>query len=231
MPAGRVFCILGMHRSGTSCLMGTLEEAGVFLGEVSRKNPHNLKGNHENGAIVDLHDDVLRRNGGSWDSPPRAVVWSAEHAARRAEIIAGYRQTPRWGFKDPRTLVVLDGWLRALPTLSLVGVFRHPLLVARSLYARNAMPVERGVELWTLYNERLVAYWRAYRFPILSFDSDDAAFRRKTSALLEALGLAISPAELRFFEPSLRHNEVPPGDGLLTERAAELHATLKGIAL
>lgn len=26
--------VFGMHRSGTSCLTGTLEEAGVYLGEV-----------------------------------------------------------------------------------------------------------------------------------------------------------------------------------------------------
>ena len=220
-----------MHRSGTSCLTGTLEEAGVFLGAVSRNNPHNLKGNHESDAIVALHEDVLRENGGAWDAPPPRVTWSAAHRARRDEIIALHGTAPRWGFKDPRTLLVLDGWLEALPDLTLVGVFRHPLSVARSLQARNGMAPERAVALWTEYNERFLRYWRARRFPVLSFDSDDEEFRRKASALLAALGLSRPPAELRFFEPSLRRSDVGTSPSALGERAAEVFATLRGIAL
>jgi hypothetical protein len=227
----KVICVLGMHRSGTSCLTGTLEEAGVFLGAVSRKNPHNLKGNHESDAIVALHEDVLRENGAAWDAPRRDVAWSTAHRRRRDEIIALHRHAPRWGFKDPRTLLVLDGWLEALPDLTLVGVFRDPLLVARSLQARNGMSLECGVELWVEYNERLLRYWRARRFPILSFDSDDDSFRAKTSALLALLGLARAPGELRFFEPSLRHNEAVEDAGGIGDRAAEMLATLRGIAL
>ena len=39
--------ILGMHRSGTSCLAGMLRDAGVFMGEVSEANAYNRKGNLE----------------------------------------------------------------------------------------------------------------------------------------------------------------------------------------
>jgi len=40
--------ILGMHRSGTSCLAGCLEEAGLYLGDVNLKAGFNKKGNREN---------------------------------------------------------------------------------------------------------------------------------------------------------------------------------------
>ena len=40
--------ILGMHRSGTSCLAGCLEELGLHLGTVITSAPHNKKGNREN---------------------------------------------------------------------------------------------------------------------------------------------------------------------------------------
>ena len=69
LPA-RVICILGMHRSGTSCLTGSLQEAGLSLGDCHTWNPHNLRGNRENQAFVDLHDDILKANHGAWDAPP-----------------------------------------------------------------------------------------------------------------------------------------------------------------
>src|SRR6266446_4453200 len=152
MP-GRIIAVLGMHRSGTSCLVGLLEQAGVFLGEVSRKNPSNLKGNGENPRIMALHEELLRINGGSWDAPPETVVWPRELKTRRDGIIGDYRGAPLWGFKDPRTLLALDGWLEALPGLQFVGIFRHPLSVAESLERRNGFSLEKGLRLWSAYND------------------------------------------------------------------------------
>ena len=51
--------ILGMHRSGTSCLAGSLQQQGVYLGEVHEWNPHNLKGNRENPHIMALNEGLL----------------------------------------------------------------------------------------------------------------------------------------------------------------------------
>jgi hypothetical protein len=59
-----------MHRSGTSCLTGTLESWGVVLGDVHRGNPFNAKGNRESQKIMDLHDRIMAANGGSWLRPP-----------------------------------------------------------------------------------------------------------------------------------------------------------------
>ena len=78
-PKSKVIAVLGMHRSGTSCLTGLLEDSGVYLGNVSKKNPHNLKGNQENLRIIHLHDAVLSDNGATWDNPPTSnAVWNAE---------------------------------------------------------------------------------------------------------------------------------------------------------
>ena len=81
----RVIAILGMHRSGTSCLTGSLQNAGLFLGEHHTWNKHNRRGNRENQNIVDLHDAILEANGGTWDSPPEHVRWRDEHVARARE--------------------------------------------------------------------------------------------------------------------------------------------------
>ena len=72
----KVICILGMHRSGTSCLTGSLQEAGVDLGDCHSWNPHNRKGNRENQEIVDLNDAVLHLNDAAWDNHRSAIRWS-----------------------------------------------------------------------------------------------------------------------------------------------------------
>ena len=205
--ASRTVVVLGMHRSGTSLLTGTLQEAGLVLGDVVHAAPHNRKGNRESIPIQILHEDLLERAGGSWDQPPEAVKWARVHVALRDQIIARFQGQPVWGFKDPRTLFCLEGWLDALPELQLVGIVRHPESVARSLQARNGFPLERGLQLWLHYNRRLQR-WLEYRpAPLLHFDDDLDRFRFQASALIRQLDLPLqrSAADLKFADASLQH--------------------------
>ncbi len=66
--------ILGMHRSGTSCLAGSLQQAGLYLGEVVEQAPHKKRGNRESLVIRSLNDRLLEENGGAWDSPPIEIT-------------------------------------------------------------------------------------------------------------------------------------------------------------
>lgn len=168
----RAFTLLGMHRSGTSCITAMLEQAGVNLGSVSRKNKFNLKGNYESQLIMDLNDRLLAANGGNWELPPQTVTWSPCHKQLRDEIITSYADVDCWGFKDPRTLFTLDGWLDVLPELNLIGVFRHPHSVASSLHFRNSdISIEKGYQIWLAYNEKLYNYLIKYEFPLIKFEA------------------------------------------------------------
>jgi hypothetical protein len=219
--------ILGMHRSGTSCLTGQLEEAGVWLGEVRRSSVHNAKGNRENPEIMNLNEAVLGDNGGAWDSPPAGPVqWSAPRLAERDRILAGYPADRVWGFKDPRTLFTLEGWRAALPGARLVGTVRHPLAVARSLNARSGMPLEDGLALWTRYNRRLLDIAEREDVPILSFDAPAPRYAAATMALIESLGIARSAAAPDFFAENLRHH-CASDDIPLPAATAALHAALQ----
>ena len=51
--------VLGMHRSGASFLTGSLQIAGLELGQQSTSDRHNQKGNRENAGFVGFHNDVL----------------------------------------------------------------------------------------------------------------------------------------------------------------------------
>lgn len=70
-PNSCVVMVLGMHRSGTSCLTGLLQQTGLELGDVVTEAPHNKKGNRENLDIMRLNDDVLAHSRGSWDRPQK----------------------------------------------------------------------------------------------------------------------------------------------------------------
>jgi len=221
--------VLGMHRSGTSCLTGLLEQAGVFLGPVITKSPWNPRGNRENPRIMALHEELLACNGGGWDAPPTSVTWPTESRRARDAIIESYAHMPIWAFKDPRTLLVLDGWLEALPNLRLVGIFRHPLLVAESLQRRNGFSLTKGVHLWCTYNEILLAYHRRYWFPILSFDSE--AFLDDFVRLTGQLRLpAPGDGAGTFFEPELTHR-TPAVAFPLDHESARLYRVLQCIAI
>src|ERR1700722_1604349 len=131
-----------MHRSGTSCLAGSLEEAGLHLGEVFRVGRHNLKGNRENGRIMALQEDILVHSGGTWNQPPEQECWSDAHRADRDSIVRSYGDVSVWGFKDPRTTLLVDFWREVLPGLRPVGTLRHPQCVAESLQKRGGGSID-----------------------------------------------------------------------------------------
>ena len=223
-----VICILGMHRSGTSSLAGSLEEAGLHLGKIIKKAPNNAKGNRENKRIMDLQDELLAYNGGSWRSPPENVVWTDAHRAARDAILASYKRRDLWGFKDPRTLLTLRFWQEALPRMTFVATFRHPLLVAESLIRRNGGDRERWLALWAEYNQRLLALHAHYGFEVLSFDGPEGAYRSALRRVALALGLS-PPQQLRFFDPRLRHHVAHPLEAM-PERVQAIYDALNRIA-
>jgi hypothetical protein len=218
-----------MHRSGTSCLAGSLEEAGLSLGEVNTVAAHNIKGTRERTQIWELHDAVLRHNGGSWSQPSERVSWSDEHRAERDAIIRSHADTPAWGFKDPRTLLLLEFWREAVPNLILAGTFREPRFVAESLYRREGRQVDYWLDLWAHYNTRLLALHEAAAFPIVRFDLAEAAYRRSLAIVIDSLELR-APAQMEFFDPKLRHHVASP-PRLLPEKVCRLYQALCSIAL
>ena len=202
--------ILGMHRSGTSCLTGSLEQAGLYLGNVNRKAPYNLKGNNENRAIMDLNDSVLSENGASWDNPPDTVArWPGELKQLRDQLLSAYPEGQIIGFKDPRTLFTLEGWLEALPGARLVGTFRHPLAVARSLEARNNFTLERSLGLWYAYNSRLLKLKENNDFPLICFDWPADKYSAALHSICNRLNLEPPASGFDFFQTALRTQSLP----------------------
>lgn len=229
---GIAIAVLGMHRSGTSCLTGLLEDAGIFLGDVSRENPYNIKGNHERLDIMNLHEAVLADNGGTWDNPPNTpLVWSETDRRRLRELVGHYADHRYWAFKDPRTLFTIEAWLREIPALQCIGTFRHPLAVAKSLRSRHSsMPVAEALELWERYNRRLLDLWNQRRFPLVSFDCSPATYVASVHQAIVSLGISCDQGQLMFFDDNLRHGTSNEEDGSIPERIRVLHRELQQCA-
>ncbi|MEM9496241.1 MAG: sulfotransferase family protein [Pseudomonadota bacterium] len=204
----KVVCVLGMHRSGTSCLTGCLEELGLYLGDVVTAAKFNLKGNRESNRMREINDDLLAHNGGAWDRPPERLAWDDALRARRDAHIESYRDMARWGFKDPRTVITLPFWQEAGLDLEFVATFRHPFAVARSLLRRPGVkPETRPIDLWKMYNLKLIDHIDRYDIPLISFDWPPEKYLKGVEQIAEKLGLdAGAVATLDFFEEALRND-------------------------
>jgi hypothetical protein len=212
----RTLIVLGMHRSGTSATVGTLQQHGVELGPVSETSRFNPRGHRELQGFTRLHNRILKRSGGSWWNPPKEAVIEPEDRRERDDILAAI-QGETIGVKDPRILLLLDFWRELEPLW--IGVMRNPVAVRRSLERRarkrgkpNLEP-ERWEALWRHYNQFLLEELERAPFPVIDFDRPDA-FDERVRAALAFYGIE-SRARSAFFDPALVHEG---GDALWRSR-------------
>jgi GT2 family glycosyltransferase len=157
--------IAGMHRSGTSMVAHLLHRAGMYLGDESDlipASPENPDGYFEHAEFVDLNEALLHELGGGWDCP---VVlpsdWQGLKSleplrSRAAQLIEAFDGHESWGWKDPRTSLVLPFWRALAPDTQVVLCLRHPLEVALSLRRRGMSSYSLSLTLWETYNRRVV---------------------------------------------------------------------------
>lgn len=201
--------ILGMHRSGTSCLAGCLEAAGLTLGDVNRSAPHNAKGNREHERIRDIHDRLMTYHGYSWDHPPdRQLSWRPLDLDRVEAEISCLEGAPVWGFKDPRLIFCITGWIK-LYAPRFVATFRHPDAVADSLIRRaekwgSPMPRSHALDLWIRYNRELLHITTARNTPFILFDVEQEVYLARLREIADGLGLRGDLAG-SFFSSNLQH--------------------------
>jgi hypothetical protein len=182
--------VAGMHRSGTSLVASLLHRSGCRMGEeLLPADAHNRPGYFEDLAFLDLNRRMLaatvaadRPGHADWgwteDMEPsgidagrlEAFVDEAEDlVARRGLRAASVGGAARggWGWKDPRTSVLLDFWDARLPDARYVFVYRPPWDVADSMQRLGAAVFLRrpdfAYRIWHHYNRALVGFARRNR--------------------------------------------------------------------
>ena len=221
--------ILGMHRSGTSCLTGSLERSGLHLGPVDRHGGFQPHGTLERQDVMLLNERILRRAGWSWSDPPPAALHPTESEEAEIQSIVAQLESEEFGaLKDPRLLFTLPGWRAAADEPAFVGTFRHPLAVARSLHERDGLSVDAGLDLWWRYNVQLAELHRELGFLLVEFDLVDRnAYARTVAGVASDLGLEPSERRIRDgLEPAWERTDVGADDPL-PQAEAELYEYLR----
>ncbi len=118
---------------------------GVHLGaakDLMEATKQNERGFWENNEIYRLNEDLLGVLGGSWYRPPElSTGWECDTRLeglyeRAAAIVAALALGGRrWGFKDPRTIVLLPFWQRVIGEMDYLICVRRAHAFVRSVEA------------------------------------------------------------------------------------------------
>jgi hypothetical protein len=191
--------IAGMHRSGTSLLSHLISHSGARLpAALTGPGNGNPLGHWEPGRLMALNERILRELGRSGTDfrplparqleTPRATAF-IDRIARRVE--RDYGDAPLLLIKDPRICRLLPLYAAALRRLGIdlcvVLCLRHPIEVARSLAARDAMAEDAGLLLWLRHVIEAEAHSRHCARAWTSFDAvlhdPEAAIRQLARSL------------------------------------------------
>lgn len=225
----RAICVLGMHRSGTSAIARAVNLLGVYLGELERLIPPNKdinsKGYWEHRVINDIHERILSTLSRTWhDIWPMPNGWWAypEIQPFREELLSTLRREfgdkTIWGWKDPRTCLMLPLWHEILQELdvelSYVIVVRNPLDVATSLWKRDNLALNESFLLWQLHMLSALMGTKGSKRAIIQYDR----FLENWHASIERIATTLEvpwPTDdsllnneiEAFLDPGLRHSQ------------------------
>jgi hypothetical protein len=152
--------VLGMHRAGTSVLTHLLSRMGCHAGTPESLKPGdaaNERGYWERWDAWALNEQILAAAGASWrevadlDLGSLAEDVRGRFEAHARDLVAELDEHRPWVLKDPRLSLLLPLWRPALSAPVFVLAHRDPLETARSLLARDGLPLAVGIALWEVH--------------------------------------------------------------------------------
>lgn len=224
--SNKAIFVLGMHRSGTSALTGSLHLLGADAGRhlsVAQENI-NPRGFWEHAGIVAVHDRLLTELGSGWyDERPLPEHWMESHEAGEAKhaLVSILREefvsSSLWLVKDPRMCRLLPLWKNLLAELNVKPIYvlavRNPSEVASSLERRDDFVEDKSRLLWLSHVLESERETRGQPRLIISYEALLSDWRRSLVPLVEVHGLPLSlndPTAAKnvddFLEPTLRHH-------------------------
>jgi GT2 family glycosyltransferase len=193
--------VAGMHRSGTSMVTKLLHLCGVYLGPESDLLPsssYNIDGFWENIKFIEINEGILNELGGGWDCPPSLPEkWQEREgfADLRLKALAAIEELSKqepWGWKDPRNSLTLPFWQDFFNDMKVVICLRNPLEVGSSLRQRGFPSWTQALELWKVYNQRILESAKPDQRIITHYDAYFGRPRAELGRLLEFTNIAVS---------------------------------------
>jgi hypothetical protein len=168
---GQPVIITGMHRSGTSFVAELFRLAGVHIGDrLFPPDAGNPRGYFEDDDFLALQREMVAAAcpvdaigwpdwGWTTQGTLNEDVWARFEPAMHA-LAESRQHHALWGWKDPRTTLLLKLWMHLLPNACAVLVVREPWRVAASVHRSPAdiftSDPSVGVRVWMFYNQRLL---------------------------------------------------------------------------
>jgi hypothetical protein len=158
--AKRGLVVLGMHRSGTSCMAGLLVRlGGRGPATLMPADRHNAAGYWESNALVPIHERLLQEAGSHWSDwrgldPDWAGTPQADSYVEtlRSACEVEFGDAQLFVMKDPRVSRFVPLWLRVLERVDARPVFvimlRNAYDVAASLTKRDCFDPDDSLLLW-----------------------------------------------------------------------------------
>lgn len=137
---------------------GILEALGVNMGERFKEGARaNPVGFFEDTDFLKLNRAILQSAGGDLYNPPPldAILAQRESFQIRIRSLVDEKQRGCWGWKAPRTSITIDLYLEYLKDLHVIDCKRDSAAIARSLATRGDMKFEKGVQLTSVYRDRI----------------------------------------------------------------------------
>lgn len=253
--------VLGMHRSGTSCLANFLHELGCsHLGNLLPANDGNERGYHESTDIYKANQNFLRTIESEYEwrlARPLILDDSLLHSSLQewrltiARVLSNGLGEKPVVVKDPRFCILLpyiNEWtqLRKCEWHCFISV-RHPFGSAISLNRRNKATIVEGLKIWIAYNLSAEKSSRHIRrifvlYPEIVRDSQE--WSDLICSFLANGGVAVkllSTEARECLDPSLIHNTqsldvaitsgLETGNPALEQLAVDLYMALRDAAL
>jgi O-antigen biosynthesis protein len=248
-----IVVVLAMHRSGSSVVTRGLQALGVDLGDnlMPPAAQNNERGFFEDLDIYRFNERLLEQAGSTWHklAPLDGAVLSgpdfSPQRRQAAALLSGKLGTGVFGFKDPRTAVLLPFWQCVFDDLDLddryVIAVRNPIECAVSLEARDGVPLSKGVLLWARHLVESARHTESKPRIFVSYDrmlDDPVGELRRMAA---ALGLgecdfesdAIREYRDEFLSRNLRHHRIGVRElarsGLASPFVIELYGLLDAL--
>ena len=235
--------ISGMHRSGTSLTASIVAAAGIHLGdELMAAGSGNPRGHFEDLAFYQLHQRILAANGLSLEgfTCHETIVVPPAARAEATELIGRRRANARpWGWKDPRTVLMLDFWAELLPEARWLFVVRPPENVVDSLFRRGdtafIVNPRHAIDVWVAYNRRILEFVHRNRNRAAVVDLEEVVADPAglVATVANLLGTVLTPPP-PLFEAGLLGSVLPPHRADLVRtvqpEAHDLHAHLRRLA-
>jgi hypothetical protein len=176
--------VLGMHRSGTSAMMGALSKIGIPVGyKLIKPSGSNMKGYFESKRIVAFNSKMLGVLGVPTKRfKPLPSDWIEEDKILEIKgkikkfILNNFKDYDVFGIKDPRMCRLLPIWLVLFEELSItphfVIIYRNPYeAISSFISTRNCKGFDVAAFLWATHNIDAEFFTRGFERVFVDYQS------------------------------------------------------------